>query len=108
MDLQPGQPCTHPGCASHLSHPCESCGRYAAGLANGPNVVKGQEYIRELARNDNIISTVVKMSDELGWTWDQALTALVIWQRKAKRATLKNLADSMEKFVRQEPVEIDR
>lgn len=22
-----GQPCGHPGCLSHLSHPCEGCGR---------------------------------------------------------------------------------
>jgi len=22
-----GQPCTHVGCLSHISHPCEECGR---------------------------------------------------------------------------------
>ena len=22
-----GQPCKHKGCLSHISHPCESCGR---------------------------------------------------------------------------------
>ena len=22
-----GEPCTHPGCLSHVSHPCEGCGR---------------------------------------------------------------------------------
>jgi hypothetical protein len=21
------EPCTHPGCRSHISHPCEVCGR---------------------------------------------------------------------------------
>lgn len=26
-DLKPGQPCDHPGCLSHQSHPCEGCGR---------------------------------------------------------------------------------
>ena len=25
-----GQPCTHPGCASHLTHACEVCGRKGA------------------------------------------------------------------------------
>lgn len=25
-----GQPCHHPGCASHVSHPCEGCGRVGA------------------------------------------------------------------------------
>jgi len=24
-----GQPCKHNGCLSHLSHPCEGCGRIA-------------------------------------------------------------------------------
>ena len=22
-----GEPCDHPGCLSHISHPCEGCGR---------------------------------------------------------------------------------
>jgi DNA-directed RNA polymerase subunit RPC12/RpoP len=22
-----GQPCDHPGCLNHITHPCESCGR---------------------------------------------------------------------------------
>lgn len=25
-----GVPCDHPGCASHISHPCEGCGRIGA------------------------------------------------------------------------------
>lgn len=25
--LRDGEPCKHPGCLSHLSHPCEGCGR---------------------------------------------------------------------------------
>lgn len=24
---EPGQPCDHPGCLAHQSHPCEGCGR---------------------------------------------------------------------------------
>lgn len=36
-NLQPGQPCG-PGCANHVTHPCERCGRYQAGLADGPPV----------------------------------------------------------------------
>lgn len=48
--LKPGQPCGHPGCASHLSRPCEGCGRYAAGMANGPDVDQAKEYIKHLGR----------------------------------------------------------
>ncbi len=25
--LHDGEPCDHPGCLNHLSHPCEGCGR---------------------------------------------------------------------------------
>lgn len=25
----PGVPCSHPGCLSHVTHPCEGCGRIA-------------------------------------------------------------------------------
>lgn len=25
--LRDGEPCSHPGCLSHRSHPCEGCGR---------------------------------------------------------------------------------
>lgn len=27
------QPCDHPGCLSHLTHPCEGCGRIGGRLA---------------------------------------------------------------------------
>lgn len=27
--LLDGEPCNHPGCLSHVSHPCEGCGRVA-------------------------------------------------------------------------------
>lgn len=27
--LRDGEPCEHPGCLSHVSHPCEGCGRIA-------------------------------------------------------------------------------
>lgn len=25
--IKDGEPCGHPGCCSHVSHPCERCGR---------------------------------------------------------------------------------
>ena len=28
-ELPDGVPCDHPGCLSHVSHPCEVCGRVA-------------------------------------------------------------------------------
>ncbi len=29
VSLKPGEPCHHPGCLNHVSHPCEGCGRIA-------------------------------------------------------------------------------
>lgn len=30
MDLyEDGEPCKHPGCLQHVTHPCEGCGRIA-------------------------------------------------------------------------------
>lgn len=26
-DLKNGEPCDHPGCLNHITHPCEGCGR---------------------------------------------------------------------------------
>lgn len=34
--LRDGEPCDHPGCLSHISHPCEGCGR-VAGKKSDPN-----------------------------------------------------------------------
>jgi hypothetical protein len=28
-ELRDGEPCSHKGCLSHISHPCEGCGRVA-------------------------------------------------------------------------------
>jgi len=28
-ELNQGEPCGHPGCLNHVTHPCEGCGRIA-------------------------------------------------------------------------------
>lgn len=33
-DLPDGVPCQHTGCLSHISHPCEGCGRIGGRTAN--------------------------------------------------------------------------
>ncbi len=30
VPLKDGEPCSHPGCVNHLTHPCEQCGRVGA------------------------------------------------------------------------------
>lgn len=29
INLKDGEPCSHPGCLHHVTHPCEGCGRIA-------------------------------------------------------------------------------
>lgn len=45
-----GEPCPHPGCLSHRSHPCEECGRIAGfpvvvdpGLPEGTVILRGAD-----------------------------------------------------------------
>ena len=76
--LQPGQPCSHPGCACHLSHPCEGCGRYAAGTANGPDVEYARRYIEKLAVESPIVHAIIVMGQQNEWTWEQTLSVMVI------------------------------
>lgn len=42
--LKDGEPCKHPGCAHHMKHPCEVCGRtLARGEAWAPTRDQKQE-----------------------------------------------------------------
>jgi len=34
LNLPDGVPCKHPGCLSHISHPCEGCGRIGGRTKN--------------------------------------------------------------------------
>ena len=53
--LKDGQPCNHPGCLHHVSHPCEGCGRIA-----GRPAPSAPEDVREIIKKaflDNLILT---------------------------------------------------
>lgn len=82
--MRQGQPCNHPGCVAHVSHPCEGCGRYAAGLANGPDVAAAKKRIVELSRTDSTIRGALTLGQQNGWTWDQTLSFLVIELQREK------------------------
>lgn len=45
-NLRDGEPCGHPGCLSHISHPCEACGRVGghrtAAAVGGPTLLAEQ------------------------------------------------------------------
>lgn len=47
--LRTGEPCDHPGCLSHVTHPCEGCGRIAGKMQQRTL----EEYAAELAALKN-------------------------------------------------------
>lgn len=97
---KPGIPCDHPGCASHLSHPCEGCGRYAAGGQNGPDVDHAKRYIENLAINDTVIHSFLMLKEQNNWTWEQVLMAIVIKQNEID----KEMADKLNDAISKRPV----
>lgn len=74
--LRNGEPCNHPGCASHISHPCEGCGRYAAGLRSGPDPQAVNNRLVELARTHATVHNVLMAAIVRGWTLEQTFGAL--------------------------------
>ena len=55
--IEGGEPCSHKGCLSHLSHPCERCGRIGGRgkiWTNGKFFLKDPvEYEKEINRIEN-------------------------------------------------------
>ena len=74
--LRDGEPCDHPGCASHVSHPCEGCGRYAAGMMNGPDPGAVYARLRDLSKRHPTVRNVLLTAVMQGWTLEQTLGAL--------------------------------
>jgi hypothetical protein len=46
--LEDGEECLHKGCSSHISHPCEGCGRIGA---HGVVSIPQSKYQRERSSN---------------------------------------------------------
>ena len=77
VKYEKGQPCKHPGCASHLSIPCQSCGRYAAGLLDGPDLDACWLRMDEYYQTDPLFYKIAYISMERGWTDEQMLFAFI-------------------------------
>jgi hypothetical protein len=43
-----GEPCGYPGCLSHISHPCESCGRIGGISHEGNTFIPDREELKYL------------------------------------------------------------
>lgn len=97
---RPGIPCDHPGCASHLSHPCEGCGRYGAGLQNGPDVFHAKRYIEKLAMNDAVIHSFLMLRQQNNWTWEQTLMALGIKQSEINKKLTNALVEIQQQSIK--------
>lgn len=54
----PGGPCSHPGCLSHRTHPCEGCGRVGGGLGDKSLAEYMAPYLRLRRAADAIIEAL--------------------------------------------------
>lgn len=66
-ELKDGEPCGHPGCLRHVTHPCEGCGRIAGraakaivfGSPEASAVLKADVALREqIAKAHNELATI--------------------------------------------------
>lgn len=53
--MREGEPCKHKGCLSHISHPCEECGRIGGKIVNNQVVFECRKcefliYIEEITK----------------------------------------------------------
>ena len=49
MNLRDHQPCDHPGCLNHISHPCEGCGRVRSRMSS-------EEAVMELSNAEDLLT----------------------------------------------------
>lgn len=101
--LREGEPCKHPGCAHHYSHPCEGCGRYAAGTRSGPDPEAVAIYLEKIARSHPTVHSVLVTAQMQDWTLEQTFGALSLLLVRENEVLVKMAIRSMERGGRDEP-----
>lgn len=94
--LRDGEPCDHPGCASHVSHPCEGCGRYAAGMMNGPDPGAVHARLQDLSKRHPTVHSVLLTAVVQGWTLEQTFGALSLLLVRENEALIGLAINSVE------------
>jgi hypothetical protein len=59
-ELRDGEPCSHKGCLSHISHPCEGCGRIA-----GKNIPKTRHVLDNIEERLSDMQTHRELDNDL-------------------------------------------
>jgi hypothetical protein len=76
-ELRDGEPCGHPGCLSHRTHPCEGCGR-VGGMKEG-KMDKELEPIYELP----IVRALQQENSALKKQIEELKEQVTYWKEKA-------------------------
>lgn len=100
--LKPGQPCGHLGCASHLSHPCEGCGRYAAGMSIRPDVELAMAKLGQLSRKSALLRNYFEVAERNEWSRDEFLVATLLELHKRTEQLQKQLTVAFQMAPSQE------
>ena len=105
--LEDGEPCNHPGCLSHSSHPCEGCGRIQGRkppvLSFNPPLASlvAAEALCGIAPSwaerevDRLLSRVKELTD--GWKGD--INTAKAWAKLQAQSTAMTIVDALESYV---------
>lgn len=63
--LKDGEPCDHPGCLSHRSHPCEGCGRIGGKMSTTDEQLLFCKELVEVCKKHKVYS--VKVEFDPAW-----------------------------------------
>jgi hypothetical protein len=71
--LKEGVPCEHPGCLSHLSHPCEGCGRTGGFLLlPSEESIKQEEAVQECKEENALLEQEYACLTTKAGAWQHA------------------------------------
>ena len=87
-----GEPCNHPGCLSHVTHPCEGCGRVAGRgsvrISKGPlGETRDIWLIKRISPDEPLLDSKSNRSWNEERRWTQEYTAAFFEESIAERQT---------------------
>jgi len=97
--LEKGIPCDHTGCRNHYSHPCEGCGRYAAGLLDGPDVDACFLKLVEYYTHDPTFYMIMQHVEKYKLTETQMLYMMLFAMKLQRDALVKQLTKTFEELI---------
>lgn len=108
-----GEPCGHPGCLNHITHPCEGCGRVGGVFGREPEEMPEMRIVlhKELTGCDCPNNAGVKLNMPItGYTCKKCGASKDRYTELKEKnlllaASLRRLVESLRWYVKEFPVE---